>query len=193
MAYSSGERALYLVKRLRLLIATAYAIAAGIFNVMTHRYDETPVELKVGHPAPDFSLPGSDGRIHRLKELAGRPVVIAWFPKAFTGGCTAECQSLSANSDSLGRLDVSYFTASIDSAEKNREFAESMALRFPILSDETKEVARAYGVLAPSGYASRWTFYIGADGRIAEIDKQVSAGSHGGDVLAKLTQPGFAR
>jgi peroxiredoxin Q/BCP len=47
---------------------------------------ETPVELKIGDPAPDFSLPGSDGRTYRLKELAGTPVVIAWFPKAFTGG-----------------------------------------------------------------------------------------------------------
>ena len=50
---------------------------------------------------------------------------------------------------------------------------------FPILSDATKDVARAYGVLAPSGYASRWTFYIGADGRILDIDKKVSAASHG--------------
>jgi peroxiredoxin Q/BCP len=47
---------------------------------------EPPIELQPGDAAPDFSLPGSDGRIHRLKELAGRPVVIAWFPKAFTGG-----------------------------------------------------------------------------------------------------------
>ena len=154
----------------------------------THRHDEVPVQLKPGDPAPDFSLPGSDGRVYRLKDLAGRPVVIAWFPKAFTGGCTAECKSLSASSAELSGLHVSYFTASVDSADANRKFAESMGLRFPILSDETKDVARAYGVLAPSGYASRWTFYIGADGRILDIDKTVSAASHGSDVLAKLTQ-----
>ena len=53
---------------------------------MATQSPETPVELKPGDPAPDFALPGSDGRTHRLKELAGRPVVIAWFPKAFTGG-----------------------------------------------------------------------------------------------------------
>ena len=61
------------------------ATAIGVFNVATTRAD-APVELKPGDPAPDFSLPGSDGRTYRLKELAGRPVVIAWFPKAFTGG-----------------------------------------------------------------------------------------------------------
>ena len=51
-----------------------------------HAVGRSPVELKPGDPAPDFSLPGSDGRTYRLKDLAGRPVVIAWFPKAFTGG-----------------------------------------------------------------------------------------------------------
>jgi peroxiredoxin Q/BCP len=85
-------------------------------------------------------------------------------------------------------MDVSYFAASVDSPEVNRRFAESLGLSFPILSDATKEVARAYGVLAPSGFASRWTFYIGADGRILDIDKKVSAASHGRDVVAKMTE-----
>ena len=84
MAYSSGGR-LYLFAQLRRLATTAAATAIGAFNVATQRLD-TPVELKPGDPAPDFSLPGSDGRTYRLKELAGRLVVIAWFPKAFTGG-----------------------------------------------------------------------------------------------------------
>ena len=84
-------------------------------------------------------------------------------------------------------MNVSYFAASVDSAAVNAKFAESLGLAYPILSDPTKEVARAYGVLAPSGYASRWTFYIGADGRILDIDTKVSAASHGSDVVAKLT------
>ena len=85
-------------------------------------------------------------------------------------------------------MNVSYFAASVDSAAVNAKFAESLGLGYPILSDPTKEVARTYGVLAPSGYASRWTFYIGADGRILDIDKKVSAASHGRDVVAKLTE-----
>ena len=76
----------------------------------------------------------------------------------------------------------------MDSEDVNRRFAESLGLTYPILSDATKAVAKAYGVLAASGYASRWTFYIGADGRILDIDKKVSAASHGRDVVAKLTQ-----
>ncbi len=67
------------------MATTAAAMAIGGFNVATQR-PETPVELAPGDPAPDFSLPGSDGRTYRLKELVGHPVVIAWFPKAFTGG-----------------------------------------------------------------------------------------------------------
>ena len=67
------------------MATTAAATAIGVFNVATTS-PEAPVELKPGDPAPDFSLPGSDGRTYRLKELAGRLVVIAWFPKAFTGG-----------------------------------------------------------------------------------------------------------
>ena len=86
---------------------------------------------------------------------------------------------------------MQYFAASVDSLDANRKFAASLGVPYPILSDPTKEVARAYGVLAPSGFASRWTFYIGADGRILDIDKRVSAASHGRDIVAKLTEPGF--
>jgi len=78
------------------------------------------------------------------------------------------------------------FAVSVDSVDTNAKFAQSLGIDYPILSDPTKEVARAYGVLAPSGFASRWTFYIGADGRILDIDKKVSASTHGDDIAAKL-------
>ncbi len=76
----------------------------------------------------------------------------------------------------------------MDPVETNRKFAESLGVSYPILSDPTKETARAYGVLAPSGYASRWTFYIGADGRILDIDKKVSPSTHGADIVRRLTE-----
>ncbi len=85
-------------------------------------------------------------------------------------------------------MKVRYFAASVDSPETNTKFAASLGIDYPILSDPTRDVARAYGVLAPSGFASRWTFYIGADGRILDIDKKVSASSHGADVVARLTE-----
>jgi thioredoxin-dependent peroxiredoxin len=72
--------------------------------------------------------------------------------------------------------------------QTNRQFAESLGITYPILSDPTKETARAYGVLASSGFASRWTFYIGADGRILDIDKNVHASTHGADVAKHLSE-----
>jgi peroxiredoxin len=75
----------HLLKWLRTVAVTAAAIAAGVTHfVMNPR--EQQLDLKPGDPAPDFELAGSDGRTYRLKDLAGRPVVLAWFPKAFTGG-----------------------------------------------------------------------------------------------------------
>lgn len=81
---------------------------------------------------------------------------------------------------------VAYFAASVDSADINRRFAESLGLPYPVLSDPTKDVARAYGVLTNSGYASRWTFFIGADGRILDIDKTVKASTHGVDIAERV-------
>lgn len=72
----------------------------------------------------------------------------------------------------------------------NTRFAESLGITYPILSDPTRDVARAYGVLSRSGYASRWTFYIGVDGRILAIDKEVHAASHGSEIAARLKELG---
>ena len=85
-------------------------------------------------------------------------------------------------------MNVHYFAASVDRPEVNARFAASLGIGYPILSDPTKEAARAYGVLAPSGFASRWTFYIGADGRILDIDKKVSPATHGRDIAARLSE-----
>jgi len=86
----------------------------------------------------------------------------------------------------LRRFDVAYFAASTDSLGTNAKFAKSLDLDFPILSDPSRDVARAYGVLGPSGFARRWTFYIGKDGRIAAIEKKVNAGSHGAQMVSTL-------
>jgi len=88
---------------------------------------------------------------------------------------------------------VAYFAASVDSPETNQKFAESLGLDYPILSDPGKEVARAYGVVAGDRQtASRWTFYIGKDGKILHVDRQVSAGSAGKDVVERLKALGIA-
>ena len=82
----------------------------------------------------------------------------------------------------------------MDDQETNKKFAESLGLDYPILSDPGKEVARAYGVLIPGvGLANRWTFYIGADGKILEVDRGVSAKTAGADLAAKLGSLGVAK
>src|SRR5258707_13089988 len=106
-------------------------------------------EPKVGDPAPDFSLKGSDGKTYSLADFKGKKaVVVAWYPKAFTGGCTAECKSFAEKGEALKGMDVAYFTASVDTPEENTKFADSLHCDYPILSDPDKSVAKAYGVLS---------------------------------------------
>jgi peroxiredoxin Q/BCP len=90
------------------------------------------------------------------------------------------------NEQVIRSYDVAYFMISVDTPEDNKKFAEQEKANFPFLSDPTKEVATKYGVLGPTGLARRWTFYIGPDGRIKEIDKAVSTGTAGADLAAKL-------
>jgi peroxiredoxin Q/BCP len=178
--------------RLRTLTTTVRAMATGITNAALRRIAPADVELRIGDRAPEFRLPASDGFTYTLSDYYGRAVVIAWFPKAFTGGCTAECRSLGASDEALRRFNAKQFAASVDSPGTNAEFAAGLGLPYPILCDETKETARAYGVLGASGFPSRWTFYIGPDGRILDIDKRVHASTHGHDVAARLAELGIS-
>jgi len=148
-------------------------------------------ELGVGDKAPDFKLTASDGKTYKLSSYKGKKaVVLAWFPKAFTQGCTVECKSLAANGDKIRKYDVAYFMASVDPIEGekgNKAFAESEKADFPMLSDPTKATATAYGVLNPQwGVANRWTFYIDQNGEIASIDKAVKPATSAEDMLAHL-------
>jgi len=152
-------------------------------------------EPAAGDDAPDFSLVGSDGKTYSLADFKDKQaIVVAWFPKAFTGGCTKECKSFREQGKAIRAFDVAYFTASCDPADKNKDFAKSLELDYPILSDESTDVAKAYGVFnADRGAPFRWTFYIGKDGKILHIDKEVKTESHGKDVAAKLEELGVAK
>ena len=101
--------------------------------------------------------------------------------------------SLRASGEEIRKFKVAYFAASCDSAETNKEFADSLDLDYPILSDPDRRTAEAYGVLSQRIMASRWTFYIGKDGDILFIDREVKAGSHGGDIAARLEELGVER
>ncbi len=176
------------MKKLALVVAFGLAVAAGRVPQATVVAAQAPVELKVGDTAPAFSLPGTDGRTHSLADYKGRFVVLAWYPKAFTGGCTAECKAFTSSGETIKQYNVAYFMASVDDAATNKAFAEQEQANFPMLSDPAKKVADAYGVLRTpgAGFAQRWTFYIGPDGKILYIDKAVNTATAGADLAARL-------
>jgi len=151
-------------------------------------------ELAVGQPAPDFELQGSDGNRYQLSDYVGeRAVVLAWFPRAFTSGCTIECKSLAEHGNLIRAFDVAYFMASVDALPDNVGFAEATGADFPLLSDSQKTVAAAYGVLSPAGYARRQTFFIDKEGRIAAIDRDVQPATAAEDIAARLDALSVAR
>ena len=183
---------------MRVLLTLGF-VATLVAGVMA----QGPAELKVGDMAPDFTLPGTDGKTHKLSEYRGKQaVVVAWFPRAFTQGCTIECKSLAENGDRIKKYDVTYFMASVDALEDNIKFAKATSVTlgeganakvvekkeadFPMLSDPGKQVATAYGVLNARGTANRWTFYIDKAGRVAAIDKMVRPETSAEDMVAKL-------
>ncbi len=148
--------------------------------------------LEVGDQAPGFSLQATDGKTYSLEQFHDKQaIVIAWYPKAFTSGCTIECKSLAQKGHLLKRLDVTYFMASVDPLESNQKFAEETEADFPLLSDPTKEVAKAYDVLAFYGLPKRHTLYIGKDGKILFIDRKINAATSAEDMAAKLEELGI--
>jgi peroxiredoxin Q/BCP len=173
--------------RLVVLLAVASALVIGASGALAG-------EPKVGEKAPPFSLQGSDGKTYNLNDFKGKSaVVLAWFPKAFTGGCTKECKSFAEGGKALKGLNVAYFTASVDTPDYNKKFAESLSCDYPILSDPGKEVATAYGVVhAGRAVPERWTFYIDKEGTIRDIDKKVDTSNAASDAAAKLKELGIA-
>ena len=151
-------------------------------------------DVNVGDPAPNFTLEGTDGKTYTLADFKGKQaVVLAWYPKAYTSGCTIECKSLAEHGDLIKAYDVTYFMASVDPIAKNKEFAASENADFPLLSDPTKETAKAYGVLMALGFASRQTFYIGTDGKIIAVDRKVNPETAAQDIAAELGKLGIPK
>ncbi|MFN3193092.1 MAG: peroxiredoxin family protein [Aureliella sp.] len=169
----------------------AASLIAG-FAVASKAAEETGAskELKVGDSSPKFEMKGSDGKTYQAADFIGKKaVIIAWFPRAFTGGCTKECKSMKEYGDLLKKYEVAYFTASTDTVKKNAEFAKSLELDYPILCDPEGKNARMFGVLREErNAASRVTFVIGKDGKIASIQKEVNKELHGKELAALLKE-----
>ena len=167
-------------------------LAAICFSLVLPGY--ALAQPAVGDAAPNFTLQGSDGNTYSLADFKGKQaVVVAWFPRAFTSGCTVECKSLAENGDKIRQYDVSYFMASTDPLEKNQAFAKETEADFPLLSDPDGTAAKAYGVYAMGGYAKRHTFYISKDGTVLKIDTAVNPKSSAEDMIANLGQLGVAK
>ena len=168
---------------MKLVSAILACVAAVAVPAFGGTGDAGTVELKVGDQAPAFNLESTAGGRYALGD---RAVVLAWFPRAFTRGCTIECKSLAENGHLIREFDVDYFMISVDPIEDNAGFAKENNADFPMLSDPSKETAKAYGVLHERGFALRHTFYIGTDGTILAIDRDVKPATAAEDMAAKL-------
>lgn len=143
---------------------------------------------KVGQPAPDFKVQGTGGEVS-LAALKGRWVVLYFYPKSFTPGCTKESCSLRDGHEALAGLNAVVLGASLDELETQRKFKAEHKLPFELLADTNKSLARAYDVLAPLGlFAVRRTFIIDPAGKIAHVFESVSVASHAEDVKAELAR-----
>lgn len=132
-----------------------------------------PTNLKVGDMAPDFTLPSTQGGTVTLSSFRGKQtVVLAFFPAAFTGGCTKEMQTYQLGLDKFKGTDAAVFGVSEDNTPSQREFAKQLGLSFPLLSDfATRKTAEEYGVLVPDiGVANRVTLVIDKRGRISYME-----------------------
>jgi peroxiredoxin len=140
-----------------------------------------PPSVKVGDAAPDFALDwlapaGEPGKFKReqirLSDLKGKQnVVVAFFPAAFSPGCTTEMQKYQASSGQFTKANTTILGVSVDSTWSNKAFREQLGAEFPILSDWKKETSRKYGLLdEDSGFARRATFVIDKQGIVQKVD-----------------------
>lgn len=152
-----------------------------------------PKELAEGDRAPDFELPSSEGRPVRLSSLKGKQVVLYFYPKDDTAGCTIEACAFRDNLSAFGRMAAVVLGVSKDSLESHSKFIDKYSLNFTLLSDEELKAHRLYGTWKEKiNYGRKYmgtersTFVIGTDGKIKKIFRKVSPQGHEVQVLAAL-------
>lgn len=158
--------------------------------VVTMLFSSTQAaELKPGDPAPDFELLDQHGQQHGLARYQGQWLVLYFYPKDDTPGCTAEACEFRDDLLVLRRMAVAVVGVSLDKVQSHAEFAAKYHLSFPLLSDRDGEVARAYGALfrlGPLRFAKRHTFLVDPAGRIARIYRKVDPKTHSDQVIRDL-------
>lgn len=144
---------------------------------------------EVGQPAPDFSLPSLDNRRVSLSDYRGRWVVLYFYPRDFTSGCTLEARRFQADWPEYQKRGVQILGVSADSVDTHRQFCDQEGLTFPLLADTDGAVSRAYGSWL--GFISlRHTFLIDPDGIIRARFVKVNPATHSQEVLATLDSLG---
>lgn len=156
---------------------------------------ERKITLEVGDKAPEFEALNQDGVKVALKDFVGKNVVLYFYPKDNTPGCTTEACEFSANYDQFIKNDTVIIGVSPDSVKSHAGFIAKQNLKHILLSDEDKEISKLYGVWqVKKNYGKEYlgivrsTFVIGKDGKIAKIYKSVKAKDHAAKVLADLAK-----
>lgn len=151
--------------------------------------------LKELQKAPDFTLPDQDGIKHKLSDYKGQWVLLYFYPKDDTPGCTTEACSLRDNFPSFKKLGIKVFGISIDSVESHYKFANKYKLPFTLLSDEDKKVVEKYSVWQEkSMYGRKYmgtlrnSYLINPDGKIAKIYEKVKPAIHAEEVLIAIKE-----
>lgn len=146
--------------------------------------------LQTGDQAPNFSAKDQDGNLHSLEDYKGKKLVVFFYPKASTPGCTAEACNLRDNYEALQEKGYELLGVSADSPRRQKNFQEKYDLPFPLLADESKEVIEAFGVWGPKKNFGReyegihrTTFLIDEEGKIEDVIKKVKTKDHAAQIL----------
>lgn len=145
----------------------------------------------VGSAAPDFALPDQHGKLRQLSEWRGKWLVLYFYPKDDTPGCTEEACTFRDDWQQLTALGAEVVGISVDTSASHKEFAEKYHLPFPLLADAKGEVAQRYGAMADwlvLKLARRYTFLIDPQGRIAKAYLSVNTARHSAEIVADLKQ-----
>ena len=143
--------------------------------------------LKIGDEAPDFELQNQNGNAVKLSDFRGKTVVIYFYPKDFTTGCTAEAKDFNQNIEYILSKGVKVIGISSDSVDSHRKFSQKLGLKFDLLSDPERKVIKAYG--AQVGIRTRRiTYIINTEGKVAFVFPKVVPVGHSQEVLKKLEE-----
>ena len=151
------------------------------------------MKLKVGQLAPDFELSDQDEKIHKLSDYRSKWVLLYFYPKDDTPGCTKEACAIRDSFPAFKKLKAKVFGVSIDSVKSHKKFSEKYDLPFTLLADEKKEVVKKYGVWSKKKFVGkeyygtfRTSFLIDPKGKISKIYENVKPGIHAQEVLEDL-------